>query len=223
MLFSQGLEFDYVGVIIGPDLVVRNEVVITDGFKRSNNDQSIKGFKSQFRENKELAESRVDAIIKNTYRTLMTRGQKGCFIYCTDHETNDYFKRRINALPKNELSKYFGLKYPVKNASEVKPYIDSLPIYEIGNAEEILNYGNKPEKDWVVLPEKYINTKYFVTRFSGKSKYDKVQPGDWCLFKSTNKTDGKERYLVRDGDVLTLTDNPSDESGVLAEFISLLD
>ena len=163
----QGLEFDYVGVIIGPDLVVRDEFVITDGFKRSNNDQSIKGFKSQFRENKELAESRVDAIIKNTYRTLMTRGQKGCFIYCTDYETNEYFKRRINALPKNELSKYFGLKYPVKNASEVKPYIDSLPVYEIGNTEEILKYGNNSETDWVVLPEKYINTKYFVTRFSG--------------------------------------------------------
>ena len=219
----QGLEFDYVGVIIGPDLVVRDEFVITDGFKRSNNDQSIKGFKSQFRENKELAESRVDAIIKNTYRTLMTRGQKGCFIYCTDYETNEYFKRRINALPKNELSKYFGLKYPVKNASEVKPYIDSLPIYEIGNTEEILKYGNNSETDWVVLPEKYINTKYFVTRFSGKSKYDKVQSGDWCLFKSNDKADGKERYLVRDGDVLTLTENPSAESGVLAEFISLLD
>jgi uncharacterized protein len=219
----QGLEFDYVGVIIGPDLVVRDGVVVSDGFKRSINDQSIKGFRSQYIQAPEDAKQRVDAIIKNTYRTLMTRGQKGCFIYCTDYETNEYFKRRINALPKNELSKYFGLKYPVKKASEVKPYIDSVPVYEIEKFEESFKYGNKPETDWVVLPEKYINTKYFVTRFSGKSNYDKVQPGDWCLFKSTDKTDGKERYLVRDGDVLTLTDNLSAESGVLAEFISLLD
>lgn len=219
----QGLEFDYVGVIIGPDLVVRDDIVVTDGFKRSNNDQSIKGFKSQFRENKELAESRVDAIIKNTYRTLMTRGQKGCFIYCTDYETNEYFKRRINALPKNELSKYFGLKYPVKNASEVKPYIDSLPIYEIGKTEGHLKYGNNLETDWVVLPEKYINTKYFVARFSGKSNYSKVHSGDWCLFKLTDIANGNERYMVRDGDTLALTENPSAESGVLAEFIALLD
>jgi hypothetical protein len=126
-------------------------------------------------------------------------------------------------LPQNETNIYAGLRYPVKKANDVVPYVDSVPIYEIGNTEGLLKYGNNLETDWVVLPEKYINTKYFVTRFSGKSKYDKVQPGDWCLFKSTDKADGKERYLVRDGDVLTLTDNPSIESKVLAEFISLLD
>lgn len=219
----QGLEFDYVGVIIGPDLIVRDGVVVTDGFKRSKNDQSIKGFKSQFRENKELAESRVDAIIKNTYRTLMTRGQKGCYIYCTDIETNEYFKSRINALPQNELNKYLGLRYPVKKAREIKPYVDSVPVYEISSAEGILKYGNKSEVDWVVLPEKYINTKYFVARFSGKSNYSKVQSGDWCLFKLTDIANGNERYMVRDGDTLALTENPSAESGVLAEFIALLD
>jgi uncharacterized protein len=219
----QGLEFDYVGVIVGPDLVVRDGIVVTDGFNRSKNDQSIKGFKSQFKKNPKEAALRVDAIIKNTYRTLMTRGQKGCFIYCTDKETNEYFKSRINALPQNETNIYAGLRYSVKRANDVVPYVDSVPIYEIGNTEGLLKYGNNLETDWVVLPEKYINTKYFVTRFSGKSKYDKVQPGDWCLFKLTDKADGKERYLVRDGDVLTLTEKPSAESGVIAEFISLLD
>lgn len=219
----QGLEFDYVGVIIGPDLVVRDGVVVTDGFKRSKNDQSIKGFKSQFKINPEEAALRVDAIIKNTYRTLMTRGQKGCFIYCTDKETNEYFKSRINALPQSESRKYFGLKYEVKTAREVKPYIDSVPIYEIGNVEGVLKYGNNEEPDWAVLPEKHINTKHFVARFSGKSKYDKVQPGDWCLFKLTDKAEGKERWLVQDGDLITLTDNSSAGSKVLAEFICLLD
>ena len=219
----QGLEFDYVGVIIGPDLVVRDEVVITDGFKRSNNDQSIKGFKSQFRENKELAESRVDAIIKNTYRTLMTRGQKGCFIYCTDHETNEYFKSRINALPKNELSKYFGLKYPVKKAIEVVPYVDSVPVYEIENSLNGLKYQNESEVDWVVLPEKYVGTDYFVTRFRGKSEYEKVITGDWCLFKTANSVVGKERYLVRDGDVFMLSEKPSQSAELFAEFVALLD
>ena len=37
----------------------------------------------------------MDAIIKNTYRTLMTRGMKGCYIYCTDQETREYFKSRM--------------------------------------------------------------------------------------------------------------------------------
>ena len=39
----------------------------------------------------------ADLIIKNTYRTLMTRGMKGCYIYCTDEETARYFRTRLTA------------------------------------------------------------------------------------------------------------------------------
>lgn len=91
----QGLELDYVGVIIGPDFIVRDGVVATDGTKRAKTDQSIKGFKSLLRSNKSKALEDVDVIIKNTYRTLMTRGMKGCYIYCTDKETREYFKKRL--------------------------------------------------------------------------------------------------------------------------------
>ena len=31
-----------------------------------------------------------------TYRTLMTRGQKGCYIYCTDKNLSNYLKKRLN-------------------------------------------------------------------------------------------------------------------------------
>ncbi len=91
----QGLELDYVGVIIGPDLKVRDGEVITDFYQRSNNDHSIRGFKKMMKESPEEAKSRTEAIIKNTYRTLMTRGMKGCYIYCTDKETSEYFKEKI--------------------------------------------------------------------------------------------------------------------------------
>lgn len=219
----QGLEFDYVGVIIGPDLVVRDGVVITNGFKRSKNDQSIKGFKSQFKSNPEEAALRVDAIIKNTYRTLMTRGQKGCFIYCTDKETNDYFKARINALPQNENRKYAGLRYPVKTAGEVIPYENSVPVFEIGSVSKKFKYKNESEVEWVMLPRKYVSTDYFVARFQGKSKYEKVLPGDWCLFKSTKTVFGSERYLVRDGDNYILSENPNSNMELIAEFVALLD
>jgi hypothetical protein len=88
----QGLELDYVGVVIGPDLVVRDGQVVTDAGKRSSQDRSIRGYKSMLKEEPETAKSLADRIIKNTYRTLMTRGQKGCYIYCVDGETNEYFK-----------------------------------------------------------------------------------------------------------------------------------
>ena len=95
----QGLELDYVGVIIGPDLVVRDGKIITDATKRANTDQSLKGLKSMMKVDPEKAKELADKIIKNTYRTLMTRGMKGCFIFSTDLETQEYFKSqlRLNA------------------------------------------------------------------------------------------------------------------------------
>lgn len=89
----QGLELDYVGVIIGPDLIVRNGKVITNGLARPGRDKTIKGFRKMLKADKSQALSRVDKIIKNTYKTLMTRGTKGCFVHSTDPETNDYFKK----------------------------------------------------------------------------------------------------------------------------------
>ena len=93
---AQGLEFDYAGVIIGNDLRYENDRVITDVKERAKTDQSIKGINKLSKENPEQANKIADEIIKNTYRTLMTRGQKGCYIYCTDKKLVDYLKKRLN-------------------------------------------------------------------------------------------------------------------------------
>lgn len=91
----QGLEVDYIGVIIGEDLVVRNGQVITDASKRASSDNSVKGYKNLIKENPIDGAKTLDLIIKNTYRTLMTRGMKGCYIYCVDEETAEYFKKQL--------------------------------------------------------------------------------------------------------------------------------
>jgi len=91
----QGLELEYVGVIIGPDMVVRNGKVITDATKRASTDQSVKGLKAKTIDNPKEARFVADMIIKNTYRTLMTRGMKGCYVYCTDPETQEYFRDHL--------------------------------------------------------------------------------------------------------------------------------
>ena len=92
---TQGLEFDYVGVIIGLDLRYEKGHIVTDPSKRANSDQSIKGLKKLAKENECLARQKADEIIKNTYRTLMTRGMKGCYIYCVDQKLQEYIKKRI--------------------------------------------------------------------------------------------------------------------------------
>ena len=89
---SQGLEFDYVGVIIGDDMRYENGMIVTDFTKRARTDQSLKGIKKLYKENPGLANKEADEIIKNTYRTLMTRGMKGCYVYCTDQRLAAYLK-----------------------------------------------------------------------------------------------------------------------------------
>lgn len=90
---SQGLEFDYAGVIIGDDMRYENGHIITDFTKRAKTDQSLKGIKKLYKENPEFAKREADEIIKNTYRTLMTRGMKGCYVYCTDKKLADYLRQ----------------------------------------------------------------------------------------------------------------------------------
>lgn len=88
---SQGLEFDYVGVIVGKDLRFENGGVITDPTKRAKTDQSLRGLKQH--SNYEKA---AELIIRNTYKTLLTRGQKGCYIYCEDKDLQEYVKSRVS-------------------------------------------------------------------------------------------------------------------------------
>lgn len=91
----QGLEVDYVGVIVGKDLVARDGVLRTDPSARAKTDKSLAGYKKEFKEDPVSAELKADEIIRNTYRTLMSRGMKGCYVYFVDPETAMYFKRLL--------------------------------------------------------------------------------------------------------------------------------
>ena len=77
---TQGMEFDYVGVIIAEDLRYENDKIIADVSKRSKDDFTIQG------------NCNYDLIIKNTYRVLLTRGIKGCFVYCVDKDLKNFLK-----------------------------------------------------------------------------------------------------------------------------------
>ena len=83
---TQGLEFDYVGIIIGKDLRYENGKVITDKNQTAISDKS-----SGVRTSKDLV--LADKIIRNTYKTLLSRGQKGCFIFCEDLVLRDFIKK----------------------------------------------------------------------------------------------------------------------------------
>ncbi len=93
----QGLEVDYIGVIIGDDLIIRNGEVLVDPSKRAKTDASLRWYKTQMKHDEIWTQQLVRSIIKNTYRTLMTRWMKWCYLYCTDSETAEYFKKHMGA------------------------------------------------------------------------------------------------------------------------------
>lgn len=77
---AQGFEFDYVGVILGPDLVLRE-----DGWqavRAANRDPD-------FRNRNAVSDEEFDGLVRNVYKVLLTRGLRGVLIYSTDAETRE--------------------------------------------------------------------------------------------------------------------------------------
>ena len=91
----QGLEFEYVGIIIGNDLLYKNNKLITDFHNHASTDPSFKGIKKLEKEDSQYANLVADKLIRNIYRVLLTRGIKGCYVYCVDESLNNYFKNLI--------------------------------------------------------------------------------------------------------------------------------
>ncbi len=81
---AQGFEFDYVGVIFGKDLVYDPSASAWQGMRENNADSVVKRSKDKF----------ID-MVKNTYRVLLTRGLKGCYVYFMDEDTKNFFKSRM--------------------------------------------------------------------------------------------------------------------------------
>jgi DUF2075 family protein len=78
---AQGFEYEWSGVIIGPDLIARGGRLVTnrDEFKDPN-----------FRSRKTVSDGEADRLIRNTYKVLMTRGMRGTILYAADAETRGF-------------------------------------------------------------------------------------------------------------------------------------
>lgn len=81
---AQGFEYDWSGVIIGPDLVWRTDhwVVVRSASK----DPSF---------TKATSDEGIDRLIRNTYKVLLTRGMVGTIVYSTDPETREKLRSLI--------------------------------------------------------------------------------------------------------------------------------
>ncbi|TWO68654.1 DUF2075 domain-containing protein [Caenimonas sedimenti] len=197
----QGLEVDYVGVIIGDDLIVRNGQVITRPEKRAKSDKTIRGLKSMAECDPVNASRQADAIIKNTYRTLMTRGMKGCYVYCTDGETAEHFRQRIRGTRPTQILPIRTLPIPalpdaandrpfrVLPMGEVVRFRNAVPVIPLkiaaGTFSSIQSLDDN-DLEWgaPVDDEVSIGPDMFIAQVIGESMNRTIPNGAWCLFRT---------------------------------------
>jgi DUF2075 family protein len=183
----QGLELDYVGVIIGDDFVIRDGIAVTNASARSKSDRSVRGYKKRLKEDRESALADADMIIKNTYRTLMTRGMKGCYVYSADAETREHFLSFTETQIAEEMGNVTGLPLPyeVVDYDSALPYDGFVPLYDLHAAAGEFSDFQLPvdEFQWVKLPEHFATRPgQFVAQVVGESMNKRIPNGAWCLF-----------------------------------------
>lgn len=185
----QGLELDYVGVIIGNDMRFENNQIITDVMERSSNDRSIMGIKKLLKEDKANALEMADKIIKNTYRTLMTRGMKGCYVYCCDKNLANHIHSRLE----DGLVHANVEKIEDENLIRIEPtvnddvkYIDFLPLYSIKAACGLFGEWQTVNEDGWIKVEGMgrLNRNMFVVKAIGKSMEPLISNNDLCVFRA---------------------------------------
>lgn len=74
---AQGFEYDYAGVIMGPDLVWRRDRWVA----RSEHSHDVAA--------KRGSPEEYDRAVRNTYKVLLTRGMRGSLVYSSDPETQE--------------------------------------------------------------------------------------------------------------------------------------
>ena len=85
-----------IGVIIGPDLMFRDGQLQANPSARPRSDKSLTGWRAAMATDPKETEERVSRLIRNTYRTLMSRGMKSCWVFACDPEIQEYFRQKIN-------------------------------------------------------------------------------------------------------------------------------
>jgi DUF2075 family protein len=83
---AQGFEYEWNGVLLGPDLVWRDHRWVA--VRSANRDPD-------FRNTKKVSDADFDALVRNVYKVLLTRGLRGVYLHSTDAETQRFLDSLI--------------------------------------------------------------------------------------------------------------------------------
>ncbi|MFA5167403.1 MAG: DNA/RNA helicase domain-containing protein [Candidatus Omnitrophota bacterium] len=181
---AQGFEFDYIGVIVGPDLkydAKKNRLVADIS---ATCDQTLKRNPETF-----------ETYVRNIYRVLMTRGLKGCYVYFCDKEVEAYFRKHIEGDPDFKEALMYSDVISAKEEKRIRletdidkhlEYVEYLPVFTAEAACGQFGEGQLVEKEgWIKVSEMgRLNRNMFVVRAAGKSMTPVICDGDYCVFQA---------------------------------------
>ena len=193
---AQGFEVDYIGVIFGRDLRYDLDAQGWLGDRKASFDRTVKQGGERF----------VD-LVKNTYRVLLSRGLKGCYVCFLDRDTERFFRTRIDgAVAEPRLGDILSEIQPAAPRPvepfrrlvlpDARPFENCVPLYDLAVAAGAFSDGQdidevrlgdedrRPEDfTWVELAEAFRPRRgFFVARVVGESMNRRIPNGSWCLF-----------------------------------------
>jgi DUF2075 family protein/phage repressor protein C with HTH and peptisase S24 domain len=183
---AQGFEFDYVGVIFGEDLVYDFDKQEWVGDQSKSSDSVVKRSADKF----------ID-LVKHTYRVLLSRGMKGCYVYFMNKDTERFFKSRIEI--RKDIDKEKELKFSdvikeepailariLADIKEGERFNEYLPVYSLAAAAG--KFGENMdvrEEGWFKVDiARKLNNKMFIAKVVGHSMEPLISDNSYCIFSS---------------------------------------
>ena len=189
---AQGFEFDYVGVIWGRDLRFDPGSGDWLGDKAYSHDHPVRNAGESFL-----------ALLKNTYRVLLSRGMKGCYVYFEDAATRDFVRSRTEHLglaplpaPSRRPAKRSEAAaapldprpFHVLRPRDVRPWENAVPVIDLKIAAGDFGDAQSLEDDaiaWAALPDHIrIRPGMFIAQVVGESMNRRIHNGAWALFSA---------------------------------------
>jgi DUF2075 family protein len=176
---AQGFEFDYIGVIFGNDIIYNFEESKWIGYPGNSKDPVVRGAKVKF----------ID-LVKHTYRVLLSRGLKGCYVYFLDQDTEKFFHSRMD-IPVATIQKI--------RAEEIQPYVNALPLV---NPQDLENMSSSEwrallEEGWTGEFQRIAGGPFLRDRFLMRAEDSSMEPlitkDNLCEFRahSNENLEGK--------------------------------
>jgi DUF2075 family protein/predicted GIY-YIG superfamily endonuclease len=174
---TQGYDLNYVGLIFGPEIILNpqtNQIeILQENYYDTNGQNTITDINV------------LKQYIINIYKTIMLRGILGCYLYVSDENLRNYFRKHIYIYQEN-----INQITDTTEAKEIKliPFENSVPLYSLKVAAGEFKWNESlPKEKFILVSDGLkISKDHFACKIIGNSMNKIVQDGQIALFKRYN-------------------------------------